>query len=501
MMSQSLVGAWQFRQVGESAWLPASVPGGAHTDLMVAGRIPDPFVGDNERRVQWVAEGDWEYRRAFAAAPELLAQPRVLLVCDGLDTLAELWLNGQLVGQAENMFRQYRWDVTSLLRAGENELLVRFRSPVRYVAERERARRLPGVGEAIPGGQHLRKAPSHFGWDWGPQLPAIGIWKDIRLEGHRHARLDDVSLRQQHDGGRVTLRVAASVESWEPAALELRVSVAAPDGGRQSAQAAFESGRAAAAIEIAQPQLWWPNGYGAQPLYLVDITLHADGAPIETRRYQIGLRTLELRQQADGWGRSFGFVVNGVPIFAKGANWIPSDSFPTRITDRQLADLIGSAAACNHNMLRVWGGGYYEFESFYDLCDRYGLLVWQDFMFSCSVYPMGDEVFLSNVRAEVAENVRRLRHRACLALWCGNNEMEQGWAQWGWDRADTQDLKAEYVRFFHQLLPAWVRADDPDHDYWPSSPSSNLPLEVPQSDAAGDTHLWTVWHALKPFEE
>ena len=252
-------------------------------------------------------------------------------------------------------------------------------------------------------------------------------------------------------------------------------------------------------VGIPNPQIWWPNGYGAQPLYRAIVELHQADILLERREYQLGLRTLELRQQPDEWGRSFTFVVNGLPIFAKGSNWIPADSFPTRISDAYLEGLIRAAAETHQNMLRVWGGGFYEEERFYDLCDRYGILVWQDFIFSCSVYPFNDADFVENIRVEVAENIRRLRHRASLALWCGNNEMEQGWVDWGWKGPEYQDMKAAYDGFFHHTLSAWCAAEDPDHVYWPSSPSSGTPFENPNSQQQGDAHYWDVWHGRKPF--
>jgi beta-mannosidase len=497
----SLDGTWQFRQAGNQDWLPALVPGNVHTDLLAAGLIPDPFVGDNELKVQWVATTDWEYRRTFTPDPNVLAQSKIFLVCDGLDTLADVWLNGALVGQSQNMFYAHRWEVKEHLRPGENELVILFHAPVSFITEAESRRHLTTVGETMPGSSNIRKAPCHFGWDWGPKLPTSGIWQSIRLEGYDIARLEDVHVRQHHANGQVSVSVASHASTWKDAALQVDLTLTAPDGASQSAQATLKDGQVDLSLIVNNPQLWWPNDLGAQPLYQLTVTLKSGEALLDQWHYQLGLRTLELRQDLDQWGRSFTFFVNGVSIFAKGADWIPSDSFPARITPQHLEHLIASAAACHQNMLRIWGGGYYEVETFYDLCDKYGILVWQDFMFSCSVYPMDTEAFLDNVRVEVRENVRRLRHRACLALWCGNNEMEVGWAGWGWDKPETQSLRTGYVRFFHDLLPAWVAADDPDLPYWPSSPSSGLPIEIPNSDSLGDTHLWNVWHALKPFEE
>ncbi len=475
-----------------------------HTDLLALGRIPDPFVGDNEKRVQWVAEADWEYHCQFSPQADLFAQPHIWLVCDGLDTLATLTLNGHELGQAANMFRSYRWDVKPWLRSSGNDLRIVFSSAVRFCNAQQAIRPMPGVSQAIPGGPHLRKAPCQFGWDWGPQLPPIGVWKDIRLEGYQEARLAEVHLRQVHNDGRVTVSARVAVEHWDATPLEVVVRVTTPQGEVLEDTTQISDDNAAfVQVSIPQPELWWPNGYGGQPLYGVEVALrhssNSEEALLDQRRYQIGLRTIELRQQEDPWGRSWVFVVNGVSILAKGANWIPADSFPTRISDEYLEGLIRSAADTHQNMLRIWGGGFYEEERFYDLCDRYGILVWQEFIFSCSIYPLDDPDFVENVRIEAVENIRRLRHRASLALWCGNNEMEWGWVDWHWNTPELQDLKAAYDQFFHHTLPAWCQAEDPDHSYWPSSPSSDTPFANPNGQHQGDAHYWDVWHGRKPF--
>jgi beta-mannosidase len=504
--NQSLSGAWQLRQIGTDEWLAAQVPGGVHTDLMAAGRIADPFLGDEELRVQWVAERDWEYGRTFVVDASVAAEKHLALVFDGLDTLADVRLNGELVGSADNMFRTWRWDVTGRLLGGENEITVLFHSAVRRGAELDAVRPLDRPNETIAGGPYLRKAPCHFGWDWGPKLPNIGMWQDVRLEGWSVGRLDDVRIEQavdvEHGRARVSARVEVErTEAAEPRAIEARLRVVHPNGRVEVVAAAIAAEKSAASlsVEIADPAPWWPNGLGAQPLYRVEVELAAGDRMLDARSYQVGLRTIELRRKPDEWGQSFTFVVNGVPVFAKGSNWIPADSFPARVTPAQLDALLGAAAATNHNMIRVWGGGYYETETFYDLCDRYGILVWQDFMFACSVYPLTDPEFLANLEAEVREQVRRLRHRACLALWCGNNEMERGWTIWGWTRPGNEDLRAAYLRFFSETLPGWVAAGDAATPYWPSSPSSGRPLEAPIGGNSGDEHEWIVWHALAPF--
>jgi len=539
MNAQSLSGQWQFRQVGSAEWWPATVPGGVHTDLLALGRIPDPFVGDNEKKVAWVAEQDWEYRCRFAPADAVLAEEKVFLICEGLDTLAEVSLNGQVVGAANNMYRRYTWEIKHLLRIGENELLIRFRSPVKFVQAEQAKRPLKGVSQAIEGSPHLRKAPCQFGWDWGPQLPPIGVWKEIRLEGRSAARLEDVHLRQRHGERNVTVSVAVAVERWNEAPLTLVLRVTSPDGHEVwEATAPIHERSATAAVAIENPQLWWPNGYGDQPLYGVEVYLEQRGTLVDARRFQLGLRTIELRQEPDRWGKSFTFVVNGVPIFAKGSNWIPADSFPTRLREGKgpgasLEQLIRDAAVTHQNMLRVWGGGFYEEDAFYDLCDRYGILVWQDCIFSCSIYPLDRANFVDDVHREIIDNVRRLRHRASLALWCGNNEMEWGWEMWGWAEPDLtpeqraalakmaerewrvqilldtinsmqllpdwRTLREAYDRFFHITLPGWLATLDPDRPYWPSSPSSNTPFHDVNGQRQGDAHYWEVWHGRKPF--
>ena len=498
MHHHSLSGKWTFRQLGTNEWLPATFPGGVHTDLLALGKIPDPFVADNEKQVQWIGDTDWEYRTTFKPTPSLLAETKQFLVCDGLDTLAEVSLNGQMLGKTNNMYRQWKWDVTGLLKA-DNEINIIFRAPVAYITERQKEKFLWGGGD-IPGGPHLRKAPCHWGWDWGPKVPPIGVWKDIRIEGYSTAKLEDVHVRQKHADEKVTVSTTTQVESWNRESLFIVATLTAPDGTSQTSKVEVAD-RTVASIDVNDPQLWWPHGYGEQNLYQLRVTLETETSIVDSREYQIGLRTIELKQEPDEWGESFTFIVNGVPVFMKGSDWIPADSFPTRLTDAHLEMLIKSATDAHMNMFRVWGGGLYESESFYDLCDRYGILIWQDFIFACGVYPEDDD-FAENVRIEAIENVRRIRHRASLALWCGNNEMEQGWVDWGWNKpaeATNQRLKAGYDRMFHHLLPAVVAREDPDTVYWQSSASSGIPFAEPNGMQRGDMHYWDVWHGRKPF--
>ena len=505
MQKQNLNGEWQFRQCGTTEWQPATVPGGVHTDLLALGQIPDPFVADNELKVMWVAENDWEYRYSFTVDAGLLDEEKVALVCDGLDTIADVYINGTYLGHADNMFRQWEWDVRDLLREGSNELSIVFGSPVRFITAKQAQLPLQGGGD-IPGGPHLRKPPCHWGWDWGPKLPPIGVWKDIRLEGYS-ARFEDIHVRQELSENAASISANIMVASHTDGEFKASIMVTSPGGERFESEeelVSFVEGElyfADLSVNLPNPELWWPNGYGSQPLYEVVVTLKGGEKFLDQRTYNIGLRTIELSQDPDQWGKEFTFYVNGVRLFAKGADWIPTDSFPTRITRSMLEGLLKSAVDANMNMLRVWGGGYYPEDMFYDLCDRYGLLVWQDFMFACGIYP-ADADFFENVRVEAIENVRRLRHHAALAIWCGNNEMEQGWCDWGWNKPEdplNQRLKDGYDRMFHHLLPELLEDEDPDHPYWPSSASANTPFDGANNQVQGDCHYWDVWHGRKPF--
>ncbi|MDY6874189.1 MAG: glycoside hydrolase family 2 protein, partial [Chloroflexota bacterium] len=494
-------GVWRMSALGEEDWVPTTLPGEVHVALMAAGRIPDPFIADNELQVMWVAETDWEFAGTIEVSEALLAEDRVELQFDGLDTLTDVYLNGECLGKTDNAFRSYAWEVKDLLNEGENQIWIVFHSPVNYVKQLQEKNPLPSPEQSIQGGPYLRKAPCQWGWDWGPMLPPIGIWKDARLVGYSKARLGPVHLQQDHHfGGEVTVTAEAEIEKWADPPLQLCMTMVDPDGKTFATTCKVLNGTAAASIELPEPQLWWPNGYGDQPLYQVRVSLRTEDEDLlDQQTFQLGLRALELVQREDKYGESFTFVINGVPVFAKGANWIPADSFPTRITREMLEGRLSDAAEAHHNMIRVWGGGLYESEDFYDLCDQAGILVWQDFLFSCSIYPLGDEAFVENIRQEVVDNVQRLRHRASLALWCGNNEMDWGWEAWGWNMEELEPYREAYKAFFYETLPAWLNELDPETAYWFSSPSSGTPFENANYNERGDAHYWEVWHGSKPF--
>lgn len=506
METVTLNGRWQVKQIEKSnaEWLAAAVPGCIHTDLLATGAIPDPFYRDNEQSVMWVGETAWLYRRTFSVSSELLQHDRILLHCAGLDTLATIWLNGLELGRTDNMFRTWQFDVGSILVPGDNEIRVRFDSALRFGQEKLAQHYIHSWStdtHKLPGGNYVRKAQCNFGWDWGPQLVTCGIWRDISLLAFDEARLADVHVRQDHaQPGKVTLTCHVTAERITAAPLKARCQVSF-DGEEIDRQVVtLNGGSGKATLAVADPRLWWPNGLGDQPLYAVSVILtnEADHA-LDAWSKKIGLRTLRLVRQADEWGESFHFACNGEPFFAKGANWIPADSFITRLTGEHYANLLGAAADTHMNMLRVWGGGIYEQAIFYELCDQLGICIWQDFMFSCATYPTFEDDFMANVAQEAKDNILRLRHHACLALWCGNNELEQGLVADEWTKM-AMSWEA-YGKLFDRLLPQLVAELDPETDYWPGSPHTPHEDRHNWNDPRwGDAHIWDVWHGLKPFE-
>jgi beta-mannosidase len=420
-----LDGDWQLSQAGKNDWLPARVPGGAYTDLLAAGKIPDPFYRDNEKSVQWVGDSDWIYRRTFMVTPEVLQNDRVLLRCEGLDTLATIQINGVAAGRADNMFRLWEFNVKSLLRVGENIIEVFFGSPASYFKQRDTDQ---APDKWIKGRAWVRKEPCSYGWDWGPVLPSCGIWKSISLETFNQARLTDVLIRQKHATGKVTLTVTANVERVLAAAQPFKASVTVRLGNESVGETNFTIADAHGRgdLKIEQPKLWWPAGMGEQPLYTVHVELlDADGKTLDSTSRRIGLR--ELKAVLPQGESPLHFEVNGVPFFAKGANWIPADSFPTRVTPEMSRRYVADAAAVNMNVLRFWGGGYYEDDALFDACDELGICVWLDFKFACGAYPAFDAQFMENVKLEARDNLLRLRHHPCIAVWCGNNEISLSW--------------------------------------------------------------------------
>lgn len=481
------------------AWLPAAVPGSAHGALLAAARVPDPFYGRNEAELRWVGERSWAWRLGFDVAGE--HAPHEDLVFEGLDTYCTVWLNGVQLLAADNMFVPRRVDVRQHLRPGRNELLLRFDPPLARAREAEAMHGKRQLWNGDSARLHARKAQYHFGWDWGPELLVSGPWRPVRRHSWA-ARIDSLQVRSAVDvaGRRATLRVAAQVDG-AAVGLHCVFELLDPEG-RSVARRTVPADSAQAVLDVADARLWWPRGLGEQPLYTLVARLLDGDRVLAEDRCRTGLRTLRLLQapvQGEA-GSSFHFEVNGQEMFAGGANWIPDDSLLERITPARYRERVAQAADANMNMLRVWGGGIYEHEAFYEACDELGLLVWQDFMFACGLYP-AHEGFLASVRAEAEGQVKRLRHHACLALWCGNNEDYMLAESVGLAGPGVPAERFEARAIYEGLLPQVCAALDPDRVYWPGSPFTPGSDAKSSDTTIGDRHSWEVWHQqMLPYQ-
>ena len=493
MITAEIHSGWQMRQAGWEEFLPASVPGSVYHDLMQNGKMDDPFWRDNFPKALKRMDYDYEYKTEFAADKALLKSDAVLLRFEGIDTVADIFLNGEKLGHTENMHRTFEFEVKDLLKEEGNELRVLLHSPTRFIKEEYKHNVADGSEEAMVGFANLRKTHCMFGWDWGPRLPDAGLWRPVKLLGIEKARVDSVYVTQKHEDGKVTLHFDVDADVYDREALMgYTVLITDPDGKETLCKGSPEE------IAIERPQLWWPNGFGAQPLYTVEVRLYAGGKQVDAWKKRIGLRTLTMHIEKDAYGESFAHEVNGVQVFAMGADYIPEDSIFPRINEARTRELLRQCKEAHFNTIRVWGGGYYPDDWFYDACDEMGLMVWQDFLFACAVYNLTDE-FEDNIRAEFADNIKRLRHHASLALWCGNNEMEMFVERGLWVKTPIQ--KSDYVKMYEYILPKVLKELDPQTFYWPASPSSGGGFDDPNGFDRGDVHYWDVWHGNVPFTD
>ena len=521
MIISPLPGQWEFKAAEEEGWLPAAVPGSVHTDLLANGLIEDPFYRLNERQVQWIDKKNWIYRCNFQLDSALLSKERISLEFQGLDTYADVYLNGRPILLADNFFRRWETDIKPHLRADSNELYILFHSPTQLGQEKLEAHGygLPAINDQSENGAmgdkkvsvFVRKPGYHFGWDWGPRLVTSGIWRPILVKAWDEARLTDAYFHQQSvSAEQARLEAQLEIEAERPMAASLAVFWGDSLLARQ--EVALQAGRQqfSLALTLDEPQLWWTKELGEPFLYQLSAVLESGGQPISAIEHRIGLRSIRVVQEPDSQGSSFYVELNSKPVFSKGANYIPNDVFLNRVGPDWYREIIQAAADANMNMLRVWGGGIYEDKLFYDLCDELGILVWQDFMFACSMYP-GDAPFIESVKQEAIDNIKRLRNHASIALWCGNNEIDIAWAHyketsgWGWKQrytmAQRATIWADYERVFHQLLPDMVAAYHPGAFYWPSSPFASPGTHATNNSTTGDTHYWGVWHAEHPFRD
>ena len=506
MQTCTLNGTWQLSAGHRSLEsVDMQIPGTVLSGLLAAGKIKDPFYRTNEDATRALFWKDYVFTRTFDVDEELLAQQHIVLVCEGLDTLAEISINGTFLAKTDNMHRTWKFQAKKLLHPGKNEIQIVFRSVLRFIEDYpyEAHKKINYIPcGSMKGNQLLRKAHSMFGWDWGPQTIDAGIFRDIYLQGYSHARIEDIRIHQQH-AKNVSVQTSITLSESVPGQ-KLCVELS-EDGADKPLQTKLcktnADGVAAVDFVIENPKLWWPNDYGDQPLYIVRTTLlDEDGTSLESITRRIGLRTLTISQEKDEWGNEFAFCVNGVKIFTRGGNYIPDDCLYTRITEKKLDYILESCRRAHFNCVRVWGGGYYPSDAFYDLCDEKGLIVWQDLMYACNVYDVTD-AFAENCRQETYDNVRRLRHHASLGLLCGNNEIESAWDHWGDFQKETPYLRADYIRLFEEVLPKAVQEADGETFYWHSSPSSGGCFDNPDDANRGDTHYWDVWHGQKPFTD
>ncbi len=506
-MKVEIYDQWKFKQEGTGQWYPAEVPGCVHTDLLKNGLIPDPFFGVNEHSLQWIGEKNWIYETVFNIPAEILKKEVVELVFEGLDTYAEVTLNDSLILKTDNMFRTWRVNCKSILRIQGNRITIRFRNVFdenlpKYKSAPFELQAFSNNDQAdVKIAMYSRKAQFHYGWDWGPRLITCGIWRPMSIEAWSSFKIKTIHIQQKNvtaAGANIVSVVNLFSDKKQQVTLSIYMD------GRKLSTDIIDLlpgiNKADVKGHLDNPRLWWTNGLGEQYLYTYCAVVENNSGNREEYTTRLGTRSVEVVREKDSGGTSMYIRLNGIPVFMKGANYIPQDNFQNRVTKERCEHIIRSAAEAHMNMLRVWGGGIYENDQFYDLCDRYGILVWQEMMFACAMYP-GDDEFLANVRNEIVDNIVRIRNHACVALYCGNNENEIGWNQWGWkemyDKKTQSVFERNAEKLFYKVIPSALHEADSVRYYHPTSPSAGF-KNITNGD--GDIHYWGVWHGKEPFE-
>ncbi|CAM1363008.1 beta-mannosidase [Tenacibaculum xiamenense] len=488
---------WSFKGTDTLDWQKATVPGNIFTDLKNNNNIPDPFILSNEKKVQWVSSKDWEYKTSFELSEDILKKQHVILNFAGLDTYASIFLNDQLIGSTNNAFRNYSFSIKEIIKA-KNNLTIVFDAPEKREKELKEA-----INYTLPEGNRVftRKAQFQYGWDWGPKLNTCGIWKNISIKAWDELLFEDVFLQQNSiTKNSASLTAKITIQSTIETSANIQYSI---NGISKKVSIELKKGKHLYEIPITinNPKLWWTHNLGTPYLYNFDFTLKSAGTVYDKKTLKKGIRNIKLITQKDAIGTSFYFELNGKPIYAKGANYIPQNSFQNKVKLSDYDNLLTDVVDSNMNMLRIWGGGIYENDSFYDLCDEKGILIWQDFMFACAMYP-GDKAFFENVKTEAIQQVKRLRNHTSIALWCGNNESSEGWHRWGWQMNKSEEEKeliwSHYQNLFKDLLPSIVSQNSDKTSYWESSPKYGR--GNPKYEFEGDAHDWWVWHDAAPFE-
>lgn len=492
----SLNGEWVFRSTTNDDWYTGKVPGSLLSDLYNLDQIDNPYYRDNEDEIYHLFKSDYEYVRSFEVSPSDLLHERANLNFRGIDTIAEIYLNEQLIDSTSNMHRSYSFAVRHLLKEGKNNLRVKFKSSINYIKEKNTKKELYGIPMATQGYTHLRKAHYMFGWDWGPQLPDCGLFRDVSLEFYSKLKLKDVHVNQKHLNNMVKLEVYFEVDNTYKLETEIIINLTSPTGEVLKVKKNLtDSGYIE--LDIKEPFLWWPNGLGAQNLYTLSCVINHEDIEKDRREFQIGLRELSVNTDPDQWGSKFSFMINGISIFAMGANYIPEDNILNWTNPQRTEQLISDCIKANFNTIRVWGGGLYPDDYFYELCDRYGLIVWQDLMFACGLYNFKKDNFIRESSLEIEDNIKRIRNHACIGLICGNNEIEMFFGDGRIE--DTVGNKTSYVNFFENIIPNILSELVPNIFYWPASPSSGGNFFDTNGENHGDGHYWDVWHGNKPF--